>query len=75
MNDQCEWIEIRLVHEIIADLQSLPGVWIDWKILESERQLQGLIKVSIWNGQVYRLSIALIREDEADAFDDLFEWT
>ena len=74
MDDEREWTETKLVHEIISNLQSLERAEVDWITLGPEGHLQELIRVSVGDGQVFRLGIALISDDEAAAFDDLFEY-
>lgn len=75
MDDCCEWTEIKLVHEIIADLQSLQGTWVEWMTMGQPGEMQTLARVSFHypDQKVFRLRLELVSEDESEEFDRMFD--
>ena len=71
MDNQCGWTETKLVDEIVANLESLQGAHVEWRSLGPHGSLQELIRFSTQGGQVFRLGIAFIYDDEsAETFDE-----
>ncbi len=69
MDDGCEWTGIKLAHELIADLESLQGSWVEWKIVGKLDFRQAFIRFHTRQESVFRLRIDLIGDDESDKFD------
>ena len=69
MDDGCEWTGIKLVYEVIADLESLQGSRVEWKIVGEPHFRQAFIRFHDSQESVLRLRIDLIGDDESDVFD------
>ncbi len=77
MDDCCEWTEIKLVHEIIADLQSLQGAWVEWMTMGEPDVREAFAIVSFYphdnDGKAFRLRLEFVRADESGEFDRMFD--
>ena len=75
MDDCCEWTDIKLVHEIIADLQSLQGAWVEWMTLGEPGEMQAIIRVLFQypEEKVFRLRLVLARNEDSAEFDRVFD--
>ena len=77
MDACCEWTETKLVDEIIADIQSLQGAWVEWVTLGEPDAEEALARVSFCphdnGGKVFRLRIEFVRADESGGFDSMFD--
>ena len=76
MGDCCEWTATKLVHEIIADLQSLQGAWVEWIALGESDTREAIARVSFHphenGGKVLRLRLELVGDSGSEEFDRLF---
>ncbi len=72
MFDTNEWTETQLLHEVISNLESLQGAWVEWRTWEQQGVTEWLISVSNAVGQVFRLRVVPVDTKESAAFDELF---
>lgn len=76
MDDCCEWTETKLVDEIIADLHSLQGAWVEWMTLGEPDMREALARVSFYphdnDGKVFRLRLEFVGAEESEEFDRMF---
>ena len=68
------WDESDFVEEIVSDLGSLEGVCgVEWIQLSPHSEYQDLIRIETWQGDVFRLGISWVQDEEIeDTFDDAF---
>ena len=59
MDDDCEWTETLLGHEIIADLESLQGVAIEWEQEWSVAGHRFLVQVATGDGRTFAVDISI----------------
>ena len=68
------WDESDFVEEIVSDLESLEGVCeVEWIQQNPHCGYQDLIRIETWQGDVFRLGISWVQDEEIEeTFDDAF---
>lgn len=68
------WSEDQVVEAIVAYLRELEGTYaVDWVSQGFGATFQALIRISFANGQVMRLGVAYLKDEEGqEAFDEGF---
>ena len=59
MIGNCEWTPIRLVHEIIADLESLQGASVEWDSVWPYSSNEFLIRMSTGDEKEFEIRISI----------------
>ena len=72
MLDTPEWTECQLLHEVISNLESLQGSWVEWRTFEQQGVTEWLISVTNSAGQIFRLQVVPVNNEDSAAFDELF---
>ena len=68
------WEESDFVEEIVSDLESLEGVsGVEWIQQFPYNLYQDLIRIETWQGDVFRLGIGWVADEEIEeGFDEAF---
>ena len=69
MSGTCGFSEVQLLHEVVSNLQSLQGAWVDWRVLEQVESTKWLVRVTDSEGNIFRFKIVLIEAVDSAAFD------
>ena len=62
MFEDCAWTPTRILHEIIADLQSLQGFWVEWDERLPLSTQQYLVQVSTSDGKFFQIDMSIMED-------------
>ena len=67
MDDDCSWSTTRLGHEIIADLESLQGVSVEWEQMWPYDGGQFHLLVATADGELFNMEISIKGDEQTPA--------